>query len=239
VRAYWRTALIGMAALGLPWTFSPAEPAEEGYAPVSPPGAVHAALQSSLKAVQDWLGGKDFASAAREVQGLTALAHLYACQGRDPAWRDKTAALIDASSRLGTAAGKEDAAGCERLVEECARLLEDLARRSPGARAADNGFKPPGSTRTWMLLLDSAFTDAKWAKNAGELEGFARTVAEEANVVQYLRSGPRWRQSAREVRTAALEMAARAKANDFAAARAVLKTISRQCQACHEQTNRR
>jgi hypothetical protein len=239
MRAYWRTALIGMAVLGLPWTFSPAEPAEEGYAPVSPPGAIHAALQSSLKAVRDWLGSKDFASAAQESQGLTALVHLYACQGSDPVWREKTAALADASSRLRAAAGKEDAAGCERAVGECTRLLEDLGRRSPGARAADAGFQPHGSTRTWMMLLDSVFTDAKWAKGAGDLEGFARTVAEEANVVQYLRPSPRWRQSARGVRTAALEMAARAKANDFPAARAGLKIISRQCAACHEQSNRR
>src|SRR5262249_48345001 len=107
MRLRWRTILIGMAALGLPCTLRTAEPAEEGYAPVSPPPAVHAALQSSLKAVQDWLGGKDFASAAQEAQGLTALAHLYAYQGSDPGWRDQTRALADVCSRLTAAAGKQ------------------------------------------------------------------------------------------------------------------------------------
>ncbi len=238
MRAFGRMALIAMAAGGLSWAY-PVEPAEEGYLPVAPPSAVHAALQSSLKAVRDWLGGKDFVSAAQEVQGLKALVHLYAQQGSDPAWRDKTAALADVSSRLAAAIGKQDAAGCDQQVRACARLLDDLARRSPGARPADAGFKPQGSVRTWMLLLDDAFTDAKWAKERQELEGFARTVAEEANVVQYLRDTPRWRQYARDTRAAALEVAAKAKANDFPAAKAALEAVSRQCQACHEQTNRR
>jgi hypothetical protein len=228
-----------MAALGLPWALSTADPVEEGYSPVSPAPAVHGALQSSLKAVQDWLAGKDFSSAAQDAQGLTALAHLYAYQGRDPGWRDATAALADACSRLASAAGKQDAAGCDKLVRECSRLLDDLARRSPGTRAAEGGFKPRGSTKTWMLLLDAAFTDAKWAKDRQELELFARTVAEEANAVQYLRSGARWRQSSRDVRAAALEVAARAKADDLPAAKAALKTVSRNCEVCHEQSNRR
>jgi hypothetical protein len=238
MRVYGRLALIGLA-LVLSGAFAPAEPAEEGYVPVSPPSAVHTALRSSLKEIRDWLGGKDFASAAQEAQGLVALAHLYANQGGDPAWREKTAALADAAARLAAAAGKQDAAGCDQYARDSARLLDDLAGRNPGARPAGSGFKPQGGTRTWMLLLDSAFTDAKWAKASPELEGFARTVAEEANVVQYLRDGASWRQSARQTRAAALEVAAKAKANDFPAAKAALKAVSRQCQACHEQSNRR
>jgi hypothetical protein len=100
-------------------------------------------------------------------------------------------------------------------------------------------FKPQGGTRIWMLLLDSAFTDAKWAKDRGELELLARAVAEEANAIQYLRATPRWRQSSRDVITAALEAAEKAKANDLPAARAALKVVSRHCEACHDQTGRR
>jgi hypothetical protein len=193
----------------------------------------------NLKVVQDWLAGKDFASAARDAQALTALAHLHAFRGRDPGWRDKTAALAGACSRLAAAAGKKDAAACDRLARECNGLLDDLAKQSPGPRAAAADFKPQGSTQTWMLLLDAAFTDAKWAKDGRELELLARAVAEEANAVQYLRAAPRWRQSSRDVRGAALEVAARAKANDLAGARAALKTVSRHCEACHDQTSRR
>ncbi len=238
MRALGRIAVIGLALLfsGVVIT---AEPAEEGYSPVSPPSAVHAALRSSLKAIRDWLDGKDFASAAQESQGLVALAHLYVRQGSDPAWREKATALAAASGQLAAAAGKQDAAGCDRAVGEAGRLLDDLSRRDPGARPAGAGFRPQGGVRTWMLLLDDAFTDAKWAKEAQALEGFARTVAEEANVVQYLRDGAGWRQSARQTRAAALEVAAKAKVNDFPAAKLALKAVSRACQACHEQSNRR
>src|SRR5579885_2626345 len=135
MRSYWGLLSMGPVVLGLAWALCAAEPAEEGYAPVSPAAAVHAALRANLKVVQDWLAGKDFASAARDAQGLTALAHLYACQGSDPSWRDRTAALAGSCSRLGAAAGKQDAAACDRLMRECADLLDNLAKRSPGPRA--------------------------------------------------------------------------------------------------------
>jgi hypothetical protein len=239
MRPHWQFPLIGLAVLGLSWTPTPAEPAAEGYTPVSPAPAVHAALQANLKEVQTWLAGRDFVSAARDAQGLTALAHLYGFQGSDRAWRDRTAALADACSRLGAAAGSKDAAACERLARECTGILDDLARRSPGSRTVAADFKPHGSTRTWMMLLDSTFTDAKWAKDRNELELLARTVAEEANAVQYLRATARWRQSSRDVRAAALEVAEKARANDLTGARAALKTVSRHCEACHDQTSRR
>jgi hypothetical protein len=239
MRPYWQFALIGLAVLGLAWTPAPAAPGGEGYLPVTPPATLHAALQGNLKEVQDWLAGKDFASAARDARGLTALAHLYGFQGTDRTWRDRTAALAEACSRLSAAAGRKDAAGCDEVVRECTRLLDELRKRTPGSRAADAAFRPRGDTRTWMLLLDSSFTDAKWAKDRKELELMAQAVAEEANAVQYLREAPAWRQCSRDVRAAALEAAGKARANDLAGARAALKTVSRHCEACHDQSNRR
>ena len=235
---HWRTLLTGLV-VGLLAGLSLAEPAGEGYSPVVPPASVHAALQSTLKTVQDWLADKDYASAAEAGQALTALAHLYTYQGSQPAWREKTTALAETSTRLTAAAQKKDAAACARLAQECGRLLEDLAGSSPGDRPVEKGFRPHGSTKTWMTLMDWAYGDAKTAKQPQELEQLAGAIAEEVNAVQFQRTEARWQQSSLDVRSAALEVAEKAKGKDLAAAKAALKTVYSRCEACHEGYRRR
>jgi hypothetical protein len=239
MRPRWQRVLIGAAVLGLLAALPAAEPADEGYSPVAAPQAVHAALQSTLDTVRDWLGRKDFASAARDAEGVAALADLQAHQGTDPGWRERAATLADTAGRLAAAARGKDAAGCDRLARECTRLLDDLAGRSPGPRAKELGFRPRGGTMTWMTLLEAAYSDAKTAGDGREMELLAQAVAEEANAVYYLRPGTAWRHSALDLRGAALEAAARAHANDQGAARAALKGVRRRCDQCHEESRRR
>jgi hypothetical protein len=236
---HWRKLLSGLVIVGLLTGLSLAEPAGDGYSPVVPATSVHAALQSTLKTVRDWLNDKDYASAAEAGQALTALAHLYTYQGSQPGWREKTTALAETSTRLTTAAQKKDAAACTRLVQECTRLLEDLSSGSPGDRPLEKNFKPHGSTKTWMTLMDWAYGDAKTAKQPQELEQLAQAIAEEANAVQFQRTEARWRQSSLDVRAAALEVAETAKAKDLAAAKTALKTVYNRCEACHEGYRRR
>src|SRR5262249_55226088 len=188
---------------------------EDGYAPVAPTPAVHAAVQSSLKTVQDWLDEKDYASAAQAAQGLKGMGRLYVYPGSDPAWRERASALAEAAARLGAAARAKDVAGCARLVQDSERLLGELARSDPGKRAIEKDFKPYGAVKTWMLLLEGSYSDAKVAKETPALGKLAYAVAEEANAAQFLRADARWRQSFREVRAAALDVAEKAKGTDL------------------------
>jgi cytochrome c556 len=216
-----------------------AEPVDEGYSPVASAPALDAALRSQLKTVRDWVNDQDFVSAGRDAQGLAVLAHLYAHQGGERGWRERTTALANAATRLAAAARGKDADACGKQMEECTRLLDDLAKRSPGAPALVKDFKPHGGTTTWMLLMDAAYSDAKTARSAGELERLAGAIAEESNALRYVRAEARWRQTSREVQTAALNVAQRAKAGDLAGAKTALKLVYRRCEACHDQTRRR
>lgn len=216
-----------------------AGPADEGYSPVAPAAALDAVLRSSLKTVQDWINDKDFVSAGRDSQGLAVLAHLYAHQGGDRIWRERSTALAESASRLAAAARSKDAVACTKQMEECTRLLDDLAKRSPGVRGTVKDFKPRGGTATWMLLMDAAYSDAKTARTSRELEHLAGSIAEESNALRHLRGDARWRQTSRDVQTAALQAADKAKAGDLAGAKTALKVVYRHCEACHDLSRRR
>jgi hypothetical protein len=234
-----RVALaVVLVLLGLLAGLSPAEPAAEVYAPVTPPLAVHTALRDSLKTVEDWLERKDYLSAAQSTQAVTALAQLLVYQGNAAAWREKTASLADASSRLAAAARNKDAMACVKQLQECNRLLDELARTPPGDRVADKKFKLHGSNKTWMLLMDDAVNEGLSTKKPADMEQQAGALAEEANAVQFLRTDAGWRQSFQDIRAAALDAADKAKAKDLDAAKITLKTAYQRCQACHEKARR-
>ncbi len=209
------------------------------FTPVGSGAGVHAALRSNLKIVRDWLNDKDFLSAAETAQGLTALAWLYSFQSTEPSWQAKTAALKDACSKLAASAKAKDAGDCEKQSQFCEKLLQDLEQNPPlGSKVVEKRMKPFGATKTWMSLMDGAYTDAKTAKTAKEMEHMASAIAEEVNVVAHLRDDARWQRAAGEVREIALRVAAEAKGDDLAQARADLKTIYNRCQACHEAFRR-
>jgi hypothetical protein len=235
----WQTlALVGflVALLGV---LCAAEPAEEGYAPVAPAPAVHAALRSNLKVVRDWLDQKDLQSAAQAAQDTAALSHLFIAQGSKAGWRSNATALAEASTRLAATARNNDADGCAKLTDECSRLLDVLAKEPPGKPAVDKAFKPQGASRVWMRLLDGAYVDAKSAKDGPELEQLAYALAEELNALQYVRADARWRQYSRDARAAALEVVEKARGKDLAAAKTALKTVYQRCEACHNTTRPR
>jgi hypothetical protein len=219
-------------------TFILAEPAQNGYSPITPPSALHTALRSELKIVQGWVNDRDFASADQTTQGLTALAQLYRAQGSEPAWREKTTALANLCSRLGSAARNKDGPECNRLTQELGRLLDDLVKTRAGSPTGERDFKPHGSTKTWMLLMDGAYSDAKTAKTPQEFEQLALALAEEANAYQYARADGRWRGFCVEVRSGALGAAEKARAKDLAGARVALKAVYRTCEACHERSRK-
>jgi hypothetical protein len=231
-------AFLMLSALGLLGGLVAAAPSEELYSPVAPASAMDAAVRGGLKVVQDWLDEKDFASAAQAALGLKALCGLYVYQGDDAGWRERGAGLADTAARLATAARDKDPAACARLIRDADRLLGELDKGATGARTIQKDFKPDGSTKTWMLLLEGSYSDAKATKDAHELAQIAYAVAEEANAAQFLRSDARWRQSFRDVRAAALDVADKAKGKELAAAGLGLKIVRQRCDVCHQAYKR-
>jgi hypothetical protein len=206
---------------------------------VAPAEAIHTALESNLKIVRDWLNDGDFASAAETAEGLVVLAEVYRYQSGEPRWREQTRALRRSCTKLVAAAKTGDADACAMAAEECARLLRMLAQDPPsGEKVPEVGFKPTGSMRVLMKLLDGTYADAKGAKTPRELEHLAYTLAEASNVASYLRSDPRWRDSAFDARAAALRAAAKAREDDLTAAKAELKSVHNRCEACHQRFQR-
>jgi hypothetical protein len=229
-------AVVGLAGMSLPLT-----PGAEraAYSSIAPATAVHGAVESNLTLVRQWLSDKDYASAADATNGLATLAQLYGYQSDDPDWRKRSAALQEACSRLADAVERKSRADSDNAVAECARLLGEMAQNPPtGSRRVEKNFKPFGSSKTWMQLMDGAYVDAKRAETTKELEQRALAIAEEVHVVGFLREDSKWRASAAEVSAAALRAARLAKEKDLAAARRALKEVHHRCEACHEHSRR-
>ena len=212
--------------------------APPAYAPVASPAALNSAVGSNLKLVRHSFGEKDFVSAAEATKGLTLVIQLYGSQSTEPNWRKRIAVLEQACSRLVDSVRRRDLAACGVAGSECDRLLADLAKSPPPQTKANPNFKPFGTNKVWMLLLEGAYVDAKRAETAKELEQISQTIAEEVGMVGRLRSDARWQASAGEVQTAALQVARLAAANDLPAARKGLKEIYRRCEICHQRDKR-
>jgi hypothetical protein len=238
-RGIGRVLLCCLAAGAVAWRALPgAEPtAPEAFSPVAPAAAIHAAIASNLKILQGWLDDRDYASAAQTAEVLVALVRIYRYQSEQPEWREQTEAAVKASAELVAAAKRKDAEGCRQHVREFTARLSEAGNPS-GTKTVTKDFRPPGSTKTWMLLVDGAYVDAKGAATARELQQQAYTVAEGANVIVYLRPDERWREAAREVRALALAVATQAEDQKLDSARAALKVVYQRCEACHERYQR-
>lgn len=224
-----RLALVGLMLSSL---VSGAAP-EPAVPPVSPAAAIQAALESNLKQVRQWLDDSDFASAAQAARGLTALAWLSSRQGDTPAWRRQTDTLRRVCAGLETAAARKDARAAAKAADSCAALLAELAKEKPG-RPQTGAPALTGSTKSWMLLMEGAYVDSKSAAAPRDVERFARELAEEIRAVSRLRSDPRWRKMAHDVRTAALRAADVGRTQDLASARKAMKLVYHRCEACHQ-----
>lgn len=212
-----------------------ADSAADGYVPARSAEGVHRALASNLKVAQMWVEDKDFASAAESAAGLRALAHLYSCQSTRPEWRQRAGRLDQACAALLASARAKNAAACLQALNECHQLLDEFARLpTPDRKEADPSFKPQGGTQLWMLLMEGAYTDAKSARTAEQLDALAAALAEEINAVRHLRTEAKWRKMCDEVRDAALQAAATARKSDLDTARKELKLVYQRCEACHQ-----
>lgn len=209
---------------------------QSGYVPVAPPAAVNAAVRSNVKLVRNWVAERDYQSAAESTRGLALAIQLYGCQSAAPEWRKQIGTLQEQVGKLDDAVKRKSAADCDKVLADCDRLLDDLAKNAP-EKSADKNFKAFGNNKTWMLLMEGTYIDAKRAETAKEFEQFCQALAEEANVLGYTRSDARWRESSAEVRDAALK-AAKLAANDMPAARKALKETYQRCEACHQRAKK-
>ncbi|MBI3466567.1 MAG: hypothetical protein HY000_26435 [Planctomycetes bacterium] len=213
--------------------------ADETYSPVAPAAAIDASLRSNLRLVQDWLNDRDLASAAEAAEGLSVLARAYQYQSASTDWRDRTGRLCEQCSKLVDLAKRKDAAGCAAAVQQCSTLIDELRQNLPvEEKAVAKVFKPPGSTKALMKLMDGTYADAKSSKRADELAQLAYTLAEVANIAQHLRREAAWHQAAVETREAALQVAKQVDGNNLDAARAGLKNVRQRCEACHQTFKR-
>lgn len=231
-----RFVVLGLVAYGLlVRADSLADDAADNFTPVAPASAIHAALQSNLKIVDDWLKDKDYSSAAGSTDQVLALVQLLGYQGTQPVFQEKMKALTEAVTRLRQSAMDKNDANCKKAMKDCETLLAELAKEPPqGPKGTDKNFKPAGHLKNWMLLMDGTYTDTKSAKNAKEVEELAYALAETINAVQHAKGDKQWREKALAVRAMALEAATKAKAGELEPARQSLKTMVTRCESCHE-----
>lgn len=237
----WLVLVFLLGALGGgPWAGNAAMQ-RTGYEPVSPPLALTLPIRSNLLAVRDWLRDKDFASAAETIRGLVLLADLAKLQSPDEAWKKRCTELQARISKLADAVSKKSLADSEKALAECNQMLDDLARNTPaaGGRNPVANFKPSGALKTWMLVMEWSHLDATSAKTGKDLDMMAQAIAEEANAAAWLRNDATWRADCANVREAAMKVAAQARGDDFAGAKKALKTVYKQCEACHDRTRRK
>lgn len=209
------------------------------YQAVVPAPAMVAALQNNLNTVRRWLGEKDLVSAADAMRTMQVLVQLTASQYEDASWSRRVGALKTACGQLDRAARGNDGPACDKLAGQCQAFLDDLVKNPPqGKPAVRKKFKPAGSYKTWMKLLEGSSSDARSAEKSAELTNLAYALAEEANAAAYTRSQARWIKQFGEIRTLALRMAEQSRDNQLPAAQLTLKSITHKCDACHQGKGR-
>jgi hypothetical protein len=235
-----RTARVGAAILFLGtclllWESPPRQALAQkaGYTPVASGKALARPMLASLKALEDWLDQKDYASTKQTLGELAALVPLSAGLGSEARWRELHDSLRKQLAALGGDVQGKRGAEARKKLEEAVRIVEAIARTDPGKPSAA-GYRPTGGVKTWMVLLDAAYSDAKTAKTPAEAELLAQALAEESNAVALLRGDARWAQTSREVRDLALQAAAKARSDGLEAARSELKKINARCEFCHQ-----
>jgi hypothetical protein len=211
-----------------------------GFTPAGSAPAIQAAFRANLKAVRDWVGEKDFASAEETTRGLTSLAHLCGQYSGDADWRKRCSELQAATVSLADAAKRKSAADCDKATQRCAAVLEELAKSQPkGGDKVSADFKPLGAVKTWMVLMDGGYVDAKSAKTPADLALVLQGVAAEANATAYLRGDATWRKDSFAVRDTALQIAGQTEKADLPALRKSLKEIYNRCEACHDRSRKK
>jgi hypothetical protein len=217
------------------WSAQPAK--DQIYQPVAPVEALARVLGGNLDLVEHWLDDKDLASADKTAQSVILLATFLVNQ-TGGAESSSVAKVLKGCNALGDASRAKNLAAATSALASVRRELAAF-RKAPfqDHQAASPSFKPPGSTRGWMLLLDGGYADAKASRDPNEFEAQALTLAEEANVVAYLRTDARWRKMAFDARDRFLAAAQESK-KDLDQARKTLRTAYPNCQSCHDANRR-
>jgi hypothetical protein len=187
--------------------------------------------------MQEWIDQRDYVSAGESLRELAALLPLYANLGSSADWKKCHTALKETITQLGNTVRTKNPTEIKKAIDRCGDALDAIAKADPGTADA-NGYRPTGGIKTWMVLLDTAYNEAKSAKNAADLELAAQALAEESNAVALLRGDGKWLQTAHEVRDLALGSITRAKADGLDTARAELKKAYQRCEACHQGNKR-
>ncbi len=215
-----------------------ASSSERTYTPVTSPDILHAGLESNLEFVRQWLKDGDFKSAVQSAQSLDALAHLYAHQSSDAQWRAQTKRLRALTARLLDFCLRKDKAKANEARVALTKELKSLRNATLKKREGVKDYRPRGSTKTWMLLMDGAYSDGKFAEDGKDMARYVREVAEEANALRFLRGGEDWNKLATGVRDVALEVATKIESKSSKEAKPVLKKIYQRCKACHDHYRR-
>jgi hypothetical protein len=211
---------------------------DQHYSPVAPASALLYSARLNLKLVGDWLGERDFESAAETAERIALLIDLCELQSDEPVWRDRLEQFRSRNSELIERAKKQDAPTSVTAANACLAIVADLEASLPARLPDESRFTPRGALRTWMHLLDGCYTDAKVSRTVAELTAMSYTIAEAANAVQFLRGDTEWRDRARRVREAALKVSTLKPDTDLKVARQELKNVYENCQACHKAFKR-
>lgn len=196
-------------------------------------------LRANLKQLRDWLADDDLASAAQTADCMAALAQLMARQGADENWRKATFEFQQMCAKASSAARKKDGPASTKIAEELATRLELMKRSLPtGVHSGRKTDKLTGSTKTWMLLFDSTYVDAKSAMTGPALRQWAQALAEEADGVKALRADPRWQRWCDDIQKQALVAADKAP-QDLEAARRELRKVNGSCEECHQKNRKK
>jgi hypothetical protein len=226
-------ALPFMAAICLA---SADEKSSGDFAPVAPPEALARVLRINFDQVERWCDDNDLASAAKASQTAVVLATFLARRAGDKANPQADKLLAECNAFVSAARAKDMARTRSKLAV-AGSTLPLLIQALPKEKPSWTNFKPSGSTGAWMILLDAGYADAKAADKAEDFEALAFTLAEEANVVAFLKKEPRWSQMAFRVRDTALA-AAKESRQDLTKARKTLRAIYPRCETCHRAYQR-
>jgi hypothetical protein len=232
-RGSFRLALLlFLAATTVGW----ADEKSPAYAPVAPPQALARALKINFDQVERWCDENDLASAAQFSQSTFLLASFLAQHATDNA-KPHADRLVAANSKVVSAARAKN---MERTRSELATAhgaIPSLIETLPGSKPEWSKFKAPGTSSAWMRLLDAGYADAKVSRKVDDFEALVLTLAEEANVLAYVKSDPRWREMSFGVRDAALASAKECR-QDLEKARKTLRQVYPRCESCHQAYRR-
>lgn len=218
--------------------FVPGQTSPNGYKPVTPASTLQKALESNLGFVRQWLKDKDYKSAAQSVEGVEALALLYYHRGTSPQWQKETKVLRDLCEQLASLVEKKNGAMAKELVKKCEAQVKIIARLPPPVAKPVAGFRPGSGTKTWMLLMDGAYSDARYATSPGELARYARELAEEANALAYLQQSAQWQKHAKAVSREAVAVSEMATTKNLTELKKAIQKVYQRCKACHENYRR-